>query len=53
MIPVSMCRELYKAAVCEKEIMIVEGAGHAQAADKDPARYFEEVEMFLRDKAYK
>lgn len=53
MIPVSMCRELYKAAVCEKEIMIVEGAGHAQAADKDPTRYFEEVEMFLRDKAYK
>ena len=48
MIPVSMCRELYKAAACEKEIMIVEGAGHAQAADKDPARYFEEVEKFLR-----
>ena len=49
MIPVSMCRELYDAAACEKEIMIVEGAGHAQAADKDPARYFEEVEKFLRE----
>ena len=49
MIPVSMCRELYDAASCEKEIMIVEGAGHAQAADKDPARYFEEVEKFLRE----
>ena len=32
MIPVSMCRELYDAAACEKEIMIVEGAGHAQAS---------------------
>lgn len=53
MIPVSMCRELYDAAACEKEIMIVEGAGHAQAADKDPARYFEEVERFLREKAYR
>lgn len=49
MIPVSMCRELYDAAACEKEIMIVEGAGHAQAVDKDPARYFEEVEKFLRE----
>ena len=49
MIPVSMCRELYDAASCGKEIMIVEGAGHAQAADKDPARYFEEVEKFLRE----
>ena len=49
MIPVSMCRELYDAAACEKEIMVVEGAGHAQAADKDPARYFEEVEKFLRE----
>ena len=49
MIPVSMCRELYDAAACEKEIMIVEGAGHAQADDKDPARYFEEVEKFLRE----
>jgi len=52
MIPVSMCRELYDAAACGKEIMIVEGAGHAQAADKDPARYFEEVEKFLEEKAY-
>ena len=51
MIPVSMCRELYDAAACEKEIMVVEGAGHAQAADKDPAHYFEEVERFLREKA--
>ena len=46
-----MCRELYDAAACEKEIMVVEGAGHAQAADKDPAHYFEEVERFLREKA--
>lgn len=53
MIPVSMCRELYDSAACEKEIMIVEGAGHAQAADKDPAHYFEEVERFLREKAYR
>lgn len=52
MIPVSMCRQLYDAAACEKEIMIVDGAGHAQAADKDPAQYFEEVEKFLEEKVY-
>lgn len=52
MIPVNMCRELYDAAACEKELMIVEGAGHAQAAEKDPARYFDEVEKFLEDTAY-
>jgi hypothetical protein len=32
--------------------MIDEGAGHAQAAEKDPARYFDEVEKFLKDTAY-
>jgi pimeloyl-ACP methyl ester carboxylesterase len=41
MIPVEMCWKLYDAALCDKEIMLVEGAGHAQAADKDPQRYFE------------
>ena len=47
MIPVSMCLELYNAASCEKEIMIVDGAGHAQSSEKDPVRYFGEVEKFL------
>ena len=48
MIPVEMCRKLYDAALCDKEIMLVEGAGHAQAADKDPQRYFDAVKEFLR-----
>lgn len=47
MIPAGMCLELYNAAACEKEIMIVDGAGHAQSAEKDPVRYFREVEKFL------
>ena len=47
MIPVEMCRKLYDAALCDKEIMLVEGAGHAQAADKDPQRYFDAVKVFL------
>ena len=47
MIPVSMCLKLYNAAACKKEIMIMEEAGHAQAAEKDPVRYFETTEEFL------
>lgn len=48
MIPAKMCLELYNAAACGKEIMIVDGAGHAQSAEKDPARYFAAVGQFLK-----
>ena len=48
MIPAKMCLELYNAAACGKEILIVDGAGHAQSAEKDPARYFAAVGQFLK-----
>ena len=35
-VPVEMAYTLYDAADCEKELLIVEGAGHAQAPDKAP-----------------
>ena len=47
MIPFDMCRELYDAAACDKEIMIVDGAGHAQAVDRDPIGYWITIEHFL------
>jgi fermentation-respiration switch protein FrsA (DUF1100 family) len=47
MIDVSQAYELYDAAACEKELLIVEGAGHAQAVDKDPEGYWEAVGQFL------
>ena len=47
MIPVEMCHALYDAASCEKEIMIVEGSGHTQSAEKDPVGFFGEVQKFL------
>ena len=47
MIPFDMCRELYDAAACDKEIMIVDGAGHAQAVDRDPVGYWISIEHFL------
>ena len=47
MISVRMSEELYEAAACEKELLIVEGAGHAQAQDKDPDAYYRAIESFL------
>lgn len=47
MIDVAMSYELFEAAVCEKELFIVEGAGHAQAQDKDPEAYYGKIEDFL------
>lgn len=49
MIDVKMAEELYRAEACkEKELLIVEGAGHAQSQDKDPEGYFGTVEEFLK-----
>lgn len=47
MISVEMSQELFEAAACEKELFIVEGAGHAQAQDKDPEAYYGKIEEFL------
>lgn len=47
MISVQMSRELYEAAACEKELLIVEGAGHGQAQEKDPDTYYQTIEEFL------
>lgn len=47
MIDVNMSYELFEAAACEKELFIVEGAGHAQAQDKDPDVYFGKISGFL------
>ncbi|MCH5255516.1 MAG: alpha/beta hydrolase [Lachnospiraceae bacterium] len=47
LISVQMTKDLYEAANCQKELLIVEGAGHAQAQDKDPGTYYGTVEAFL------
>ena len=49
MIPVDMAYQLYDAASCEKELLIVEGAGHAQCKDKNPALFVDTVFLFLRN----
>ena len=47
MISVQMARELYAAASCKKELLIVKGAGHGQAQEKDPETYFGTIRDFL------
>ena len=47
MISVQMSKDLYEAAACEKELLIIEGAGHGQAQEKDPGTYYRAIEDFL------
>lgn len=49
MISVDMTKQLYANAACPKELLIVEGAGHAQAQDKDPDTYYGTIRMFLEN----
>lgn len=49
MIDVEMSRSLYEAASCEKELLIVEGAGHGQTQEKNPEVYYGTIEDFLAE----
>ena len=46
-VPVSSAEELFDACPSEKDIMIVDGAGHAQSCYKDPEAYYERVFGFI------
>jgi pimeloyl-ACP methyl ester carboxylesterase len=46
-VPVSSAEELYESLDAEKDIMIVEGAGHAQSCYKDPDAYYGRVFGFI------
>ena len=48
LISADMSKELYEAEACsKKEILLIEGAGHAQAQDKDPELYYSTIFTFL------
>ena len=49
MISPDMSKELYDAAACPKELLIIDGAGHAQAQDKEPEIYYETIQEFLKE----
>lgn len=42
-----MIYRLYDAATCEKDMLVIEGAGHGSAPDVDPETYYEKVFTFL------
>ena len=48
MIPYEMSLELYENETAPKELLLVEGAGHAQAQDKDPEGYYGAIDDFLK-----
>ena len=51
MISVQMSKDLYDAAAGDKELLIIDGAGHAQAQDKDPEAYYGAIQKFLQEYA--
>lgn len=46
-VPSEMSETLYEAAAGEKELLLVEGAGHVQVQDKEPDLYYGTVFSFL------
>ncbi|MBR3153157.1 MAG: alpha/beta hydrolase [Clostridia bacterium] len=46
-VPFEMLDEVYDAADCEKEKLIIEGAGHTEAATKNPELYWSTVDSFI------
>lgn len=52
-VPTSMVYDVYDAAQSEKDIFIVEPAGHAESKDYNPDAYWQKVFQFIQDKILK
>ena len=48
-VPSRMCRELYDACASRKNILIIEGAAHAEAYHKDTEAYEGALKEFLME----
>lgn len=48
-VPYTMVYELYEAANCEKEIMVVEGAGHIKANEVGKESYWDKLFRFVNE----
>ena len=46
-VPFYMHDELYEAAACEKDKLVIYGAGHAEAHLMDNKQYWTKIEMFI------
>lgn len=47
-VPYEMLEELYQAAKCPKDKLIIKGAGHAQSDDVDKIRYWQTIDKFIK-----
>ena len=48
-VPVGMVHELYSAETSEKDLLIIEGAGHAESRDLDPDQYYKKTFNFIEN----
>ena len=46
-VPFEMLDKVYESASCEKQKLVIEGAGHAMSSSIAPELYWGEVEKFL------
>ncbi len=49
-VPTDMVYDVYNAANCEKDLYLVDEAGHAEAKDYDPDAYWDKVFTFIDEK---
>lgn len=49
-VPEYMCEELYEVANCEKEKLIIHGAGHTESKYKEPETYYNKIFDFINGK---
>ena len=48
-VPEYMCEELYEAANCKKEKLIIHNAGHTESKYKEPETYYNKIFTFLEN----
>lgn len=48
-VPEYMCEQLYEAANCKKEKLIIEGAGHTDSKYKEPETYYNKIFEFINN----
>ena len=48
-VPEYMCEQLYEAANCKKEKLIIEGAGHTDPKYKEPETYYNKIFEFINN----
>lgn len=48
-VPFEMLEQVYEAANCKKEKLVIDGAGHAEAADVNPELYWNTIKNFIQE----